>query len=120
LVKSIETDCSHSGVPVPKQVASVGQWARSRGTSSLDVGIQIAGFGGNVGRSLTLPAASEVSFEGLRDAIECLVSEAVVHLNYDGVFVALDNIENLNDEMLRKLLITFRDTLFMIPRVWWF
>jgi Cdc6-like AAA superfamily ATPase len=36
-----------------------------------------------------------------------------------GVFIVLDNIENLEDQELSDILITFRDTLFSIPKIWW-
>lgn len=119
LTKSVEIECSRSKQKVPPEIETVARWAKSRGTSGFDVGIQIAGFGGNFGREVTLPSASEISFEGLRDAIEAVVSGIVEKLGFDGTFVALDNIENLDDSQLGKLLITFRDTLFMIPHVWW-
>lgn len=49
----------------------------------------------------------------------CVVAEVVSVLKLDGAFIALDNLENLEDEQLADLLIAFRDTLFSIPCIWW-
>ena len=91
----------------------------SKGGSGIDIGLTILGFGGSFGRTIDLPAVENVSFEGLQEAIECIVSECVNVLDLDGVFIALDNIENLEDEELKSILMTFRDTLFSVPRAWW-
>lgn len=48
-----------------------------------------------------------------------MVAEVKVQLGLKGCFIALDNIENLEEEDLRDCLTTFRDTLFLIPDVWW-
>jgi len=119
LVRSVETECAATGRSVPKQTATVARWVKSKTSSSFDIGLQIASIGGSFGRSVTLPSASDVSFEGLQDAIVAIVAEAVTELGYDGVFLALDNIENLEDQELADVLITLRDTMFMSPRVWW-
>ena len=48
-----------------------------------------------------------------------MVSEVVSILNFKGCFIALDNIENLQEDELGESLITFRDTLFSLDNVWW-
>lgn len=40
-------------------------------------------------------------------------------LRFQSAVIALDNLENLSDEQLGSMLISFRDTLFSIPNVWW-
>lgn len=119
LTKSVEAHCSATEQTILSEIAKIARWARSRGDSGFEIGLQIAGFGGNWGRSVSLPSAQDISFEGLRDALECLVGAIVTELNFDGAFVALDNIENLEDAELQRLLITLRDTLFMVPKLWW-
>lgn len=119
LVRSVQIACTVTSRKVPTETATVGKWLNRKGSTGFDIGLQVLSFGGNFGRSVTLPDIDNISFEGLQEAIEAIVSEAVSVLGFDGVFLALDNVENLSDEELKKLLITFRDTLFMIPRVWW-
>ncbi|MCH8271395.1 MAG: hypothetical protein IH985_09340 [Planctomycetes bacterium] len=120
LVKSVEIECRSTGARVPHQTATVARWIRSSGQSSgSSFGLSIAGFGGSMGRTVSLPDFSVTSFEGLVDAIEGVVSEIVNTLHFGGCFVVLDNVENLSDDELANLLITFRDTLFCVPRVWW-
>jgi len=77
------------------------------------------GFGGSFGREVEIPPVSECTFEMLEDVLECLAGEVVSKLELDGMFIALDNVENLEDDQLSDLLMTFRDTLFMTPNVWW-
>lgn len=119
LVRSVQIYCGAHNKQVPKGTASISKWINSAGGSSFDLGVSILGYGGHFGRSVTLPGTKDVSFEGLQDAIECIASEAVQVLECDCLIIALDNIENLDDPQLANLLMTFRDTLFMVPRVWW-
>ena len=72
-----------------------------------------------MGRTAQLPKCADVSFEAVSDAIAAITAEAVSELGFEGVLIALDNLENLGDEQLGQLLISFRDTLFSIPNVWW-
>jgi hypothetical protein len=119
LVKSVQISCASANKRVPPQTQLINKWINQSGGGGFEIGIQILGSGGNVGRSATLPSVDNISFEGLQNAIECIVSEVVDVLQFEGAFLALDNIENLGDEDLGKLLIVFRDTLFVIPCVWW-
>ena len=119
LVRSVQQNCTQEGVSLPSGTAKISKWLNSKGNSGFDIGLDILGFGGSFGRSVELPGVESISFEGLQDAIECVVSEVVGKLKFDGAFLALDNIENLENLELKRLLITFRDTLFSISRVWW-
>jgi hypothetical protein len=77
------------------------------------------GSGGSIGRSVQIPPIDNVTFEGLVDIIEAISSEVVHEMGFEGCFIVLDNIENLEDDELRDNLVSFRDTLFMIDNVWW-
>jgi len=117
--KSIVTYCDLKGFKPPNQVVKIGKWLNSKSSASFEVGIQILGTGGNFGRAVALPSIQDVTFEGIRDAIDCLSSIVLTDLSYEGSFIVLDNLENLSDETLSELLMAFRDTLFSISRVWW-
>lgn len=119
LHRSIEEFCNINDVQIPKETKKIGSWLHGKGGSGFDIGLNILGFGGNIGRQIEVPNIKDITFEGLRDVICCMVGEATNILGKDGIFVALDNVENLDDEQLSDLLITFRDTLFSIPNVWW-
>ena len=119
LIRSVEIECHSTDNQLPTQVKEIGKWARATAGKGFEIGVQILGIGGNYGRSVSLPSASDVSFEGITEAIECVVSEVTENLDYSGCFIALDNIENLDDISLKNLMITFRDTLFSVENVWW-
>ena len=119
LHRSVEFYCSQNGKKVPKQTKRLGEWVNRKGGSGFDVGLDIMGFGGSFGRQVEVPSVTEASFENLADVIACIVSDIVQELDLAGAFIVLDNIENLSDEQLSDMLITFRDTLFMIPNIWW-
>jgi hypothetical protein len=77
------------------------------------------GFGGNFGRTTELPSVADATFEAIGDAIAAVTSEVVNVLGFTSAVIALDNLENLADEQLGAMLISFRDTLFSIPHLWW-
>ena len=111
--------CAAQQIDIPKRTKAIGQWLGGKGGDSFSFGLEILGFGGSYGREVQLPSVTNVTFEGIQDALAAIVSEIVVELKMDGVFSILDNVENLEDQQLADLLITFRDTLFSIPRIWW-
>lgn len=76
-------------------------------------------FGGTAGRTVDLPALKEASFESIVDAISGVTAEVVNLLGFQSAVIALDNLENFTDEQLGDMLISFRDTLFSIPNLWW-
>jgi hypothetical protein len=119
LIRSVAIDCTATGKKVPKPIEELQGWLFEGGGKGYSLGISIAGFGGSFGRTSTLAPVSNISLEGVRDAIQATAGEIVNNLGYEGCFVVLDNLENLEDTELSDLLMTFRDTLFMIPRVWW-
>lgn len=119
LHRSIEAWCSLNKKSVPRQVKDIGAWLAGTGASGLSLGISILGCGGSFGRTSQLPKASDASFEAIADALAALSSEVVATLGFQSAVVALDNLENLSDEQLGSMLISFRDTLFSIPNLWW-
>lgn len=118
LHRSILSYCQEHNHTVPTETKKVGKWLRGE-TTGFDFGLQIYGFGGNVGRSVTLPALKDATFEAFADAIQALSSEVNNYLHFDCAVIALDNVENLDQQKLGDLLISFRDTLFSTPHIWW-
>lgn len=119
LHRSVEAYCASTNTKVPKQTKKIGEWINRKGNTGFDIGLDVMGFGGSFGRQVEVPSVAEASFENLSDVIAAVVGEVVQEFALDGVIVVLDNVENLTDEQLADTLITFRDTLFMIPKVWW-
>lgn len=118
LHRSIVAFCDERNHQLPTETKKIGKWLRGDATG-FDLGLQIAGFGGNVGKSVTLPALNEATFEAIADAIHALSAEVCAYLHRDCAVIALDNVENLDQKRLGDLLISFRDTLFSTPNIWW-
>lgn len=119
LYKSVQEFCSIYDFKPTKNLNKIGKWISNRGSSGFEFGIDIAGFGGSLARNVELPNIADVTFEGIVDVISFMVSEVVNNYNRPGVVICLDNMENLEDDKLSDMLISFRDTLFSIPCVWW-
>lgn len=119
LYRSVNEWCSINKVDLPQQTKEIGKWIAGTGTSGFSLGINILGFGGSVGRTTQLPKISDATFEAISDAISAISAEVIELLHFKSVVIALDNIENLSDELLGSMLISFRDTLFSTPNVWW-
>lgn len=119
LIRSVEQYCAISTRPVPTETQKLSKWIGDVGSGGFAFGINIAGFGGNFGRTVALPKFNDASFERILDSLQCVVGEIVTVLNFDGAFVVLDNLENLEEEQVASLLMGFRDTLFTCPKLWW-
>lgn len=119
LHKSVEQWCSLNGKDVPSETKKIGKWLSGAGGSGFSFGLDIAGFGGNLGRNVELPTLAESSFEVVADALTAVTSEVVTKLGFRSAIVALDNLENFTEDQLGAMLISFRDTLFSIPNLWW-
>lgn len=119
LVKSVEQYCAQTDKAIPPQARIIRKWVSAHGASGFDIGLQIFGFGGNIARDTEIPALSDASFDRLQEVISALVSEAIKELGVDSVAIVMDNLENLDNEELKALLMTFRDTLFSAPSAWW-
>lgn len=118
LHKSVEQWCTLNDKKLPAETKKVGKWL-SGGSSGFEVGLSILGCGGNVGRSVELPGIKDASFESIVDAISAVTAEVVEVLGFRSAVIALDNLENFSDEQLGDMLISFRDTLFSTPNLWW-
>ena len=119
LCRSVEEYCrlnGHSNLPQNKKILD---WLSAQGKSGYTLGINLLGVGGSFGRTVSVPSVSDVSFEGIADLIVAVKNEAMQNLEVSGVQIALDNIENLGDQNIAPILMTFRDTLFSIDNVWW-
>ncbi len=119
LYRSIDAWCTLNNATLPKQVKDIGNWLSGTGASGFSLGISILGCGGSFGRTAQLPKSSDASFEAIADALAALSAEAVASLGFDCTVIVLDNLENLSESQLGSMLISFRDTLFSTPNIWW-
>lgn len=119
LCKSIQVYCSITGATLPPETEKISQWINKKSTTNYSLGLTVLGNGGSFGRNITVSTIKDTTYEGLVEVIEVMVSEVVSKLNFDGCFIGLDNIENLQEDDLGESLITFRDTLFNLKNVWW-
>lgn len=118
LHRSILSYCNENNYQIPSETKKIGKWLRGE-DKGFELGLQIAGFGGNIGKSVTLPSVSDATFEAIADAVHVLGAEVCSYLHRDCAIITLDNVENLDQDKLGELLISFRDTLFSIPNIWW-
>lgn len=120
LLKNVNEFCLQSSRTTPSQIHRLLEWVGGRQDVSWDFAIsEICESEPNNSRSVRMPEISDATFENFQDAISVVVSEIVTELKMEGVFIALDNVENLEDERLADLLMSFRDTLFSVSNVWW-
>lgn len=119
LCKSVQEFCSKWGWDLPKQTKETFKWLRQDKSASISIGLTVFGNGGSIGRNVQIPPINNITYEGLVDIIEAISSEVVHKMGFEGCFIVLDNIENLEDDELRDNLVSFRDTLFMVDNVWW-
>ena len=118
LCKSIQLYCSNTRATLPPEIKKISEWINKRSVANFSLGLTILGNGASFGRQITVSTIKETTYEGLVEVIEVMVSEVVTVLNFKGCFIALDNIENLQEDELGESLITFRDTLFSLENVW--
>jgi len=119
-VQSLEQFCREQRLKIPKQIGKIQKWLSNKGSAAgFDFGLQILGNGGNIAMSFDAPPVSEASLENWRDVLRVIAGEVRQSLKYDGLFVALDNAENVENERLAEMLMSFRDTLFTTEGVWW-
>ena len=119
LCKSVEKWCALNKTDIPPQTKKIGKWVSGAVGGGIEVGISIAGFGGNIGRTVELPSFSEASLEMISDALTVVSQDNNSRLGFTSCIVALDNLENLDEDQLGRMLISFRDTLFSIEGIWW-
>ena len=119
LFRSVSAWCVLNSKPLPPQIQEIGKWLAGTGASGFSLGISILGCGGSFGRTSQLPKASDATFESIADALAAISAEIVMTLGFESAVIVLDNLENFSDEQLGAMLISFRDTLFATPNVWW-
>jgi Cdc6-like AAA superfamily ATPase len=119
LCKSVEKWCVLNGSEIPPQSKRIGKWISGTISGGIEVGLSIAGFGGNFGRTVELPSFGEATLEMIGEAVNVISQEINTELKFTSCIIALDNLENLEEEQLGRMLISFRDTLFSIERIWW-
>lgn len=119
LVRSYEEYCMLYRKKPTKQIQEIAEWLRRSKSEGFGIGIQILGSGGSINRNIAVPDISSVSFEAVQVILECVAVEATTHLDLAGVAIAIDNVEVLGKQKVQEILMTFRDTLFMVPRIYW-
>jgi len=119
LYRSTEAYCRASQRKIPPQTKTIGKWLNSRGGSGFNLGLTLLGFGGSFGRHVELPPVADASFESIIDVTTCISQEVVENLGFSAAVIGLDNLENLSEKQLGAIMISFRDTLFSIPNLWW-
>jgi hypothetical protein len=119
-VKSVEDFCSTQRLAIPRQITKIKKWLSHTGSAAgFDFGLSILGSGGNVSMSFHAPPVQDATLENWKDILLVIASEVRETLGYAGYFVALDNAENVDNAHLCSLLMSFRDTLFVVPGIWW-
>jgi len=117
--KSIEKFCHYRGYGVPSEVKKLLGWYAGVSSEAIGGSVSILGNGLGFSHSINLQDQDALSFETLKDLLEIILFELKNSLKMDGVFIVLDNVENLDDAELSDLLMSFRDTLFSIEGIWW-
>ncbi|MBR0673366.1 Cdc6/Cdc18 family protein [Neoroseomonas soli] len=117
--RNIAEFCKSRSFAIPGKAYEIFEWLNGKRGGGFNFSLSIAGFGGGGGKQVQLPAPKDSSFEVLQIILSSIVEEAVTLLDIDGIFIALDNAENLDDEGISAILMSFRDTFFTIENIWW-
>jgi len=125
LCTNIIAYCLREGHPLPEGIRNLSNWLKNKGTTSYTANVRVGipgvisvGIGG--GQKREYPPVADASFQTLQEVAGLLAQNVVEHLPFDGLLVGLDNMEEYRDlEKLKSLLMTLRDTLFSVPRIWW-
>lgn len=115
-VDSIASYCSQVGKSLPKECRDIQDWLSHReSTTGYQIVLGLVGFGRNV----SLPPVGNAILETWRDVLEALSKDVRSKVGVDGFVVCLDNAETLTQLNLSTLLMAYRDSLFVIPGIWW-
>lgn len=117
--KNVFEFCSSHNHTIPDKVQITFDWLNGRGGVGVNLSLQAWGFGGGIGKTSQTVAASGASAEMLQQVLATISSEIIEKFDFEGIFVALDNFENLEEAQLSNVLMTFRDTFFTLPKTWW-
>jgi len=105
---------------IPRQIKQIEGWLSHKpSTTGLDIGLQILGVGGHIARAVSLPPVAETTLESWQEILSVITTECLDKLEVDGVIVCLDNAEVLSPERLCRIMMAFRDTLFVTKKIWW-
>lgn len=119
-IQNVVFECTRRNLKVPNQITKIEKWMSHKADSAgIGFGFQILGVGGHVARPVTPPAVGDATKENWQDILSVVASECVAELDVEGVVICFDNVETLDCADLAKLMMAFRDTLFMTRNVWW-
>jgi Cdc6-like AAA superfamily ATPase len=120
LVKSLELYCKEYEQKIPDYVKGLSKWInQQKNSKGVNIGLEAFGFGANFGKDSSNVSVDNLSYESIVDILKILVEKSLESFEAEGLVIALDNIENLDEEYLGSILITFRDTLFSIDKLYW-
>jgi len=119
LVNSVKLYCDTFSIKIPTETNKVFNWLNSKIQSTQGFSISILDIGGSIENSINLPSRSEISFDGVTNILQIVVQECSIQLNITKFHVVIDNIENLQQQKLLEILMSFRDTLFVQKNIWW-
>lgn len=115
-VQNIEAYCTLKKMRLPAECEVVRNWLSHRPTpSSYQITLGTAGFG----RSWALPPVGDATLETWRNILEALAREVRTFPDIDGFIICLDNAETLPHSQLARLLMSYRDIMFVIKGIWW-
>ncbi|WP_316235290.1 MULTISPECIES: hypothetical protein [unclassified Bradyrhizobium] len=110
VIRSVERHCSVYHLKVPSETRRYKNWVFGGATQAAN----LAGVG------LTVSPVMTSTVEACCEILNNIVNECRLKLKVDGLFICLDNAENLEDiGTLSILLKDIRDSLLSIPKIWW-
>lgn len=123
IIFSIDHHCKLAGEDFPSELSDVKTYlsqivSKERGGS---IGGQFAGFGLDFShsRSVAIDDASTARELNLLEIMDRVVSIVRKTFGFDGVCVAVNNLEILRQDYLQDTLNYFRDSLFVRDHIWW-
>jgi hypothetical protein len=120
LVSSIVKECVAKQQPVPKEAERIQKWmSHESKRSHVGGSIQILGSGFSAEHGSSETPIDDMRLENWKNILGLLVAEAKTCLGLHGVIIAIDNTETLPIDELVKILMSYRDTLFVVDDIWW-
>jgi len=115
-LESVSIECAKRKSSLPKKIKEIKNWMSHQSDES-GFSIEIAGFGASI--STSIPSPDDASLENWRDIFGIVSLECVKKLNVQGLFLCIDNAEEIGLDRLSRLLMAYRDTLFTLKNIWW-
>ena len=116
-ISNIERYCGQTNLAVPSACAKIREWMFSHKPMTSGYQITVGPLG--IGRTVVVPPAADATLETWRDVLQLLATETRDQLNVQGFIVCMENAENCEIRDLAKLLMGYRDILFVIEGIWW-